>query len=376
MEWLEAGIAFAVTMMVLSTMVSGIVEMGHRVFNTREEGLKRLIEHMYRDVLVPKFDSFDVEGSAEFTDHMTKTRFLPVDANAGWWRKLIYRCVNAEQLKELDARDFVKRMGEFPGGAEFIESGRDRGREYLDAFLVDLVEKYEAFGANATDYFARRARLISGVIAIALAFALNVSAVDLFTTFLQDKGMRDRLIARGEVVAERMTAAQTSLARLQTKLDSGLDSDALQVIQEQLSALDRSASRLQSEHLPIGWSNVPWRSERWRDMAFGGVVGSVVFWFISVLLAGILIGLGGPFWFDVFKKLGALTGIVRSTQHIVESTQTQATNPTPGVGRVEDPNAQSLREVFERAAGITVSNPPRRRVLLAPDGNVESGTIA
>lgn len=370
MEWLEAGIAFAVTMMVLSTMVSGIVEMGHRVFNIREEGLKRLIEHVYSDVLAPKFDGFETPGAAAFVDHMTKTRFLSVAADAGWWRRFIYRCVNAEQLKELDTRDFVKRLGELPGVAEFIDDSRARGQGYVDAFLLDLVEKYEALGANATDYFARRARLVSGIIAIALAFMLNVSAVDLFTTFLQDKGMRDRLIARGDAVSAQMLAAEESLAQLQATLDSGMDADALKAVEEQLLALDRSTSTLRSEHLPIGWSNTPWRSERWQAMSFGGAVGGIAFWLASVLLAGILIGLGGPFWFDVFKKLGALTGIVRSTQRIVEPAQTQSSSP--GVARSED--ASPLRDVLERAAGTAAGNPPRRRVLLSPDGNVESGT--
>ncbi|MBU1344455.1 MAG: hypothetical protein KKE44_22445 [Proteobacteria bacterium] len=47
MIWIEAIMAFAVTMMAFSTIVSMIVEMLHRIFKLREEKLKMMLDQIY-----------------------------------------------------------------------------------------------------------------------------------------------------------------------------------------------------------------------------------------------------------------------------------------------------------------------------------------
>ena len=82
MEWLEAGLAFAVTMMVFSTMVSVIVETGHRIFRIREKGLQMIMVHVYEDVIWPRLSNHLGEkktSSIEFMKRMTRASFLPVD---------------------------------------------------------------------------------------------------------------------------------------------------------------------------------------------------------------------------------------------------------------------------------------------------------
>ena len=81
MEWLEAGLAFAVIMMVFSTMVSVIIETGHRFMRIREKGLQRLIAQVYEDVIWPRLPNHLDEKKAstnDFVERMTCTRFLPV----------------------------------------------------------------------------------------------------------------------------------------------------------------------------------------------------------------------------------------------------------------------------------------------------------
>ena len=365
MDWLEAALAFAVTMMVLSTMVSGVVEMAHRVLSSREKGLRRLMTHVYEDVIAPRICDRIPEHFAEaasgvdaFVERMIKTHFLPVAPDAGWWRKLVYRSVNAEHLKELDTMEFMKRLGESAEGQALMSEAGIRGREYLDRFLTDVADKFEAFGASASDYFQRRARLVSGVIAIGLAFTLNVSAVDLFTTYLQDKDLRDRLIARGDDVAGRVVAMQTSS-------NEQPPPEITQALKDDLQRFKRSMDSLRAEQLPIGWSSVPWESDRWQAVSFGGPVGGFILWFFSVLLAGVLIGLGGPFWFDIFRKLGALTGIVGGLRG---SQPAQGTQVPPTAAASTTP-AAPLTDAFQR----TIVEPARRggRPLLSTDGSVD-----
>jgi hypothetical protein len=53
MIWIEAIMAFAVTMMAFATIVSMIVEMIHRIFRLREEKLKMMLNQVYTNQIVP-----------------------------------------------------------------------------------------------------------------------------------------------------------------------------------------------------------------------------------------------------------------------------------------------------------------------------------
>ncbi len=79
-------------------------------------------------------------------------------------------------------------------------------RRKVDTVLVDAVQKYEAFGKEASVYFERRVRLLSVIVAIFVAFALHVDAVDIFKTFLRDPAAREAMLKRKDDV---MKAAES-----------------------------------------------------------------------------------------------------------------------------------------------------------------------
>jgi len=86
MEWLEASLAFAVTMMVFSTMVSVIVESCHRLFRLREDGLRRIVEE-----LVPTFNDYQarIDSSSAEKPSMTDLSNL-----FGMWEKRLLGILN------------------------------------------------------------------------------------------------------------------------------------------------------------------------------------------------------------------------------------------------------------------------------------------
>src|SRR5438132_13590611 len=51
MQLIEAALAFAITMLALSLVVSSFVEIIHRIFSMREEGLKHVLRQMFDQVL-------------------------------------------------------------------------------------------------------------------------------------------------------------------------------------------------------------------------------------------------------------------------------------------------------------------------------------
>ncbi len=97
-------------------------------------------------------------------------------------------------------------------------------------------------------------------------------------------------------------------------------------------------------------------------------------WVGSVLLTGLLIGLGGPFWFNTFRKLSALTGIVRGFQTPVQKEKEQEQAPRAKPEEKPD-RTPKVVEIFETAAEARALSYVRGRSLLTPEGNIDQGGI-
>lgn len=382
MEWLETGLAFAVTMMVFSTMVSVIVETGHRILRIREKGLQRLVAALYEDVIWPRLSNQLGQKKAtvkDFVTGMTSTRFLPVESDVAGLKSYFHKVVNAKDLKSLTTLEFIERLPETAAGRGLVAEARKRGRKYLDTFLKDLASKYEDFGENATEYFARRARLVSVLVAIGLAFSLNINAIRLIETFLVNREARQAMIKQGETVAANLQKQETALQQfIQNR--SAEEKKNLEEIEKNIQELNKTVQTLSSIGIPIGWDTAIWKRPAWADkenidnLALRTVAKAwlLFLWTGSVLLTGFLIGLGGPFWFNTFRKLSALTGIVRGFQTPVQKEKEQV----PVVKTEEAPDQKSkVVAIFETAAQARALSDIRGRVLLTPEGNIDQGGI-
>jgi hypothetical protein len=384
MEWLEAGLAFAVTMMIFSTMVSVIMETGHRIFRIREKGLQMIMTHVYEDVIWPRLSNRlgrKEATSIDFMKQMTRTRFLPAGKKGPVLKtnlmEKIMRVVNAGQLKSLTTHEFIERLAETPAGRSLMAETAKRGKQYIKTFLEDLASKYEDFGAGATEYFKRRSKLVSVLVAVGMAFSLNVNAVHLFKTFLVNKDIRQAMIERGEDVATRLQEQEANLKKL-LETSAVNEKDNLKKIEKNIKALTETANTLSQTGIPIGWDTAPWKSTVWKEYQTAGVwmlkwsggAWLLLKWFLSVLLAGLLIGLGGPFWFDTFRKLSVLTGIVRGLQTPVQKAK------EPGATTSNEPEKKpKFVTIFETTAKACTFGDVKGRMLLTPDGKIDKGEL-
>lgn len=385
MEWIEAALAFAVVMMLFSTAVTVIMEIAHKMLRIREKGLQRLVQSVYDDIVLPRLPRPDGDAStAGFVETVTRSRFLPVRESESMPKRLVSRTVNAQKLTDLTTLEFVERLAETPAGKRLFHEWQRRGEDYLNTFLGDLASKFEDYSRSSSEYFARRARLTSTVIAIVLAFSLNVNAVQIYESLLRDESLRQSLIERGEEVGKQMQAAEERLAAELKKEDVG--EVTKEDIDDSIEELRRVLESVDSSGLPIGWDNFPWKSQAdsgdepapdvepdeakkgWIGWIGGALSASGIYvgWALSVLLAGLLIGLGGPFWFDVFKKLGALAGMVRGMQTTVQKVKEKA-------GASHEDATDVITKVFKEAAKGQALAEVRGRALLTPDGLVDRG---
>lgn len=394
MEWLETGLAFAVTMMIFSSIVSVIIETGHRMLRTREKGLQMIMKALYKDVLWPRLSNQLTDKNASFEDfikRLTWTRFLPDEKKASGLLAFIYkipiigkftsihRIVNARELKSLTTLEFIERLPETEAGRGLIAEAQKRGKKYLEIFLKDLASKYEDFGESATDYFSRRSRLVSVIVSICLAFALNINAIYLVKTFLENKEIRQTMVEQGNEVAKKLEEQGKAIEGFM-KIGGEGDRANLEKIKENMQEINNTVKTMSSAGIPIGWDTAIWKKPVWQEnkreksdgLRYARYAWLLFLWAGSVLLTGLLIGLGGPFWFNTFRKLSALSDIIRGFQTPVQK-EKEAEKLTRTKPEKEPEKQPKVVEIFEVAAKACALSDIRGRALLTPEGNIDQG---
>ncbi len=259
MLWVEASIAFAAVMMVLSTFVTVIIEVGHRFFRSREQGLRQLMAHMYQDVLIPQFGETVDYTLKHFQEDMVKSDFLH-NQQISLWQRLIKRIINAKELTALETGQFVERLALTPF-ADKIEHISQNQSHTLSILLNHITRQYYLFGESASVYFKRRAGFYSLLGALCLVFSFNINCVDLFYSLVELSAWINKLMLPNT-----------------------------------------------PDLFPIGWDQAPWYSDTWHSG--NGLINQIfvnalplAFWVGTLLVTAAMIGLGGPFWFDLYKKL-------------------------------------------------------------------------
>ena len=419
MQWLEAMLAFSVVMMILSTMVSVVVETIHRVAKLRQDGLRRLVKQLYKDVIGPKIRDQKIISTFEpkaFAEQLTTVRYQPISKQSWWITKLLRSRLEADKsLKSLSSLEFVERFAETPIGAKLLDESKRRGKNCLKLQIDNLVSKYEEYGEHTREYFAKRAQLISIVISILVACVLNLHAYDLFKTFLIDKDIRQTVIAQGESAAQALQAQlireqsvknQSSQEQLKSEKEAqekenrekenqkkqaeqkAVTSQSSQAavanekaITENIKQLQALEQSLRTAGIPMGWTSIPFSTQFFTqlasrkcwltpDSAPSGFFEKAscqltwtIQWMASALFTGLLIGLGGPFWFNAYKKILALTGAARGVQSAVQrSKETEKNLPEKVVEAVE---------VFEQAVEANRLDYKPVRAILSSDGKIE-----
>src|SRR3954447_26180266 len=231
MEILAAALAFAITMLVLAMVVSAFVELIHRIFSMREAGLKYMLEQMFEQVLKKPIENFKSqvpalgqtsidEISASFVERMSSNRapmgVTPKELPAGrsitpglrpndvrsdsgsYWdntKNFVIKVLqflhlwNGRDLASMTPSEFMERLGSTDFGT-VIKKANDSvagaAADVADAVLKDVAQKFEAVGKEAGDYFEGRARLLSVGVAVVLAFAIHVDAIELFNTYMKN----------------------------------------------------------------------------------------------------------------------------------------------------------------------------------------------
>jgi hypothetical protein len=342
MQLLDAGIAFALTLAGLASVVSIIIEIIHRALSLRFKGLRAMLEQHFDDVIVPviktKVEQAIRGQDKNLADELKKLRENLIEkmtANPlvklqklSWLPK---RAVNAlSRYNEVTALDFLNRIPE----TEVFKYIKLRGNMTVNARLKKFDKKYEEYEKAISNYFKRRAQLLSFVVGIALAIVVNIHGIRLFERYLNDPELTATVIAQ----TDKIESAMASVQKRQT-VDPDADEEQIKEIKTALNQYHELMGNFIGLGLPIGWEfypNCPTdqnpptlktydpQCETVLSSLSKGAAGKksstiarifktaskdlagFLKWLFVVIITGTLIGLGGPFWFDVASKLGGI----------------------------------------------------------------------
>ena len=377
MAWIEALLAFIVTMMILSTIASMMVETIHRMGRMRETGLNRSLELLFDKYLWPKISrlqSISEEQKQSLKKRYIEQLILPPYSERntkperqpglmGIFRyalnMLMYPIalmtrltVNEKSRTTLGSLEMIELLAETDIG-QFIsyqthQLGHYKGPRYQKDLILGLTEKYEDICESASDLFARQARLLSVVVGLVMAFTINFNAIHLFTSYLEQPELRQKIIAQGDQAARTL---QQTLEQSSKNISQSPEN--INQLANDTENILREMNTLQQSSIPISWENTPCRDQAlpettWRSFPCSNGQSAkptgIIQWVLSVSLGGLLIGLGGPFWFESFRKLSSVMGV---TKQLVSPARNKDTNIRHN--QVTNP-ADSAVEIFIQSA--------------------------
>ncbi|MEA2870428.1 MAG: hypothetical protein QOH67_404 [Hyphomicrobiales bacterium] len=275
----------------------------------------------------------------------------------------------------------------------------------IDIVLQDIALKFEIYGNEASVSFERRARTLSVTVAFVVALVLHVNAVDIFTTLVQNPAVAEAVIARKD---ELTKDANATVAAMEKKIPAvaatGAELQVLQQAAKEIDALKKeyadavaklkgAESQLAGLGVPIGWTEERkraaafWPEWKWYSCEKAGEparhvkaneqcrtgekrVTSIGFgvptaWSVlfGLLLGGLLVGLGSPFWAQMVNSLTNIRNVARGQTTPSQGTPSPTADVSAGAGGAkETPQPRTPVDAFKaaRAGWIAAGRPAVR----------------
>ena len=358
MQALDAALAFAITMLILAMVVTTLVETLHRLFGLREKGLAILLGNFYDRILSSRSGGVlgaptIEDGRRAFIEMMTINRgpvgTAPMTAlNASSTvdvssedRKFLNWIWSGRRLGSLSLTAFMERLGGSEYGAHARHAG-EHGRGERDRV-----------GAQGRRAEVRRLRRRSvGVFRKPRPPALGHRRV---RARVRDQRERDCAVrdvheaARRHAVGDRTRRERDEELRKPAAASEhaqGIGEDATttrkraRAVQKAADEAAAAVESLQSVGVPIGWNTQSLADFR-RSRAMS---------LLGLFLGGLLIGLGGPFWYKAVQTLTGVRSLTRRDKGAPSRALRLRQRRRPRRRRGTEPGAEHTHRCLSRRA--------------------------
>jgi hypothetical protein len=319
MSFLNVALAFALTMLVVSTAVSQVVRLLQTTVKLRRTRLRQMLDQFMANDVQPVIQrelwrlNTVLSKKGEPSQIAEAASAILSNANGEKATPPALALFNEEELAdfvEVSTEELIERLKRSDLGKTILTELGDAAEAVFD----ELGRRYEIVGDSFSESFRKYSRRWAIAIAFVLAALVNIDSVQILDTYIKNERMTRTIVAHVDELVEK----QIELAEMTATVPYA--DSSLEDLSEQYGKLEEQIAFLSSSGFPIGWSYFPYAL-----IADGGLedveTTDWVMWIVGIILTGILAGLGTPFWYD------AITGITRVAQRArlaKGSSQTQA----------------------------------------------------
>jgi hypothetical protein len=308
MKLLDACLALVLTLAVFASAATVLVELAHRAWDRRLKQLRGMLGLAFDRYLAKPLAASDADLAA------LRSAFVTEMAHREGVKQLIEgergrggndaapAASRLAAVERITVEDLLRRLAR---SAEFQAAFARLEAAVLRPALERLVAGFARLEADATALFAARARLLAHLCGIVLTLAVNVDAVRIFNHYASDP------------LGTASTVAALAAALPPT---AGDESETRQAEMRIAATLDELRG-LAAVGVPVGWSFFPYCTPPAgqaqidplckSDLSPGWRAAHCAYWLLCACVTGLLIGLGGPFWFDIATSLGQWRELLR-----------------------------------------------------------------
>ncbi len=378
--------AFSVVMIMFSTIVTGIVELLVRLFGLREKNLVATVESLFENVVWPgvraQLSSLGDDASkgrlkSDFVNGLTGTpvQAAPTTAHGKKTKQRLFNLTHRDRIEKLAPLAFAQRLARTDVGKAIQEQGEQR----VELLIQDFSRSFDRYSRVANEVFRKRAKPIAIVVGILLALTVNIDANRLFISLMNNPDLRENLVKASTEAAAANAETARELEEVRQEIETGaITGDQTERIQTEIQKINAEIAAMNSRGLPIGHSFFPYCAAGTkgdgrcaRERFSRDWLGEFGLWLAFTVLAGVLIGLGGPFWFRVFSSLSQVFQMLRAFGVRGKEGLTDTERLTASSTAEESAKPKNVVDAFSIAArvhhGEHVSS---GRALLGPDGRL------
>lgn len=376
MNYLLALLAFAALMIVLSTVVTTSVELIHKIFQMRRQGLAEAMRALHDNVIAPleqgrrpSAEDLKHNGSSpnavKFADAITKNPAYG-GGNRWWWISNWPLQIFQRRFEHLSNHQFAQQLAQ----TDFGRTLASQNRAVVQVAIKRTVFEFYRYGVAQRQFFRRRAKVLASVVALFFVVVGNINAITIYMHLATHQTAVGSALS--SVNVEKLNQLVLDVEAAQDKVETNTAQQDLMAAQGQIAEalLDLTGE----DALPMGAAFFPYcvppnpnpaRDPPGCERATGdGTLrstlnnlsndwGRTFVWAISMITTAALLGLGAPFWFDVFNRAAQI--VARSqgrVQSLFGSEDPRTEGEQEDSGVVNDFDFTSLTDVFLLSAGV------------------------
>ncbi len=312
-ETLDTMISLGVIFLILSMVNKYLISLVKRIFKIKAKVITKELETFIGEktskYLIPYLEA--KEKYLNFLDEKKRLRLLTKEQ-----LKIVVGELE-EFMKSENAEEFKKVFGidiSVDDIKKEIQGELDEIKAHLNTLKVQIETMYDNTTEKISEVFETKIRYRALYFGIALAFVVNADFFYIYSSLSKNSIIREELIARSDVINAQVELVSKQIELSEKKTISEIKPE----FDEAKKNIKDLTTNITNAGLQLGWADGKIRE---ACSSFG----PFVYKLIGLLIAGLLISFGAPFWHDF---IGTFTGLRKTLRGKKESSGENNTSPT------------------------------------------------